>query len=140
MANRQNSTIENTRKNHLLTNRSIGEPEKKIPGALAGATEDYTQLTKKKSERKDTPNRKRSAMSKYAKPAHKAVSRCLGYALTLGFDEYRALGFALILRRHLSAEERAGLAFAALCSLDEHHAYAVASTAIFHVYDGEVWT
>jgi hypothetical protein len=79
-------------------------------------------------------------MSKFAKGAHKAVSRCLGYALTLGFDEYRALGFAVILRKHLSAEERAGLAFAALSSLDEHHAYAVASAAIFHVYDGEVWS
>lgn len=80
----------------------------------------------------------RSAMSKWAKPAHKAVARAIGYALTLGIDSGRALGLATIFAARLSDEEKAGLAYAALMSMNEDHAYAVATLAIYGVWNGEV--
>lgn len=76
-------------------------------------------------------------MSKWAKPAHKAVARALGYALTLGVDGDRSAALAMIFAAKLTEQERAGIAYAALRSMDEDHAYQIASFAIFGVWNGE---
>ncbi len=78
-------------------------------------------------------------MSMYAKDAHKRVSRSLGYALTLGTTAAWH-GLTIILMSRLSEAERAGLAFAALNSLSEDHAYMTASAALFGTLPGEVVT
>ncbi|KKL88532.1 hypothetical protein LCGC14_1923740 [marine sediment metagenome] len=59
-------------------------------------------------------------MARYGKSAHKAVSRMIGYTLTLGdTDAFFALSDLLSLR--LSDFERAGLAYAALMALSPEH-------------------
>ena len=76
-------------------------------------------------------------MSKYAKDAHKRVARGLGCVLTLG-TESAWHGLTIILMARLSKAERASLAFAALNSLSEDHAYMTASVALFGTLHGEV--
>ena len=70
----------------------------------------------------------KNAMSLFAKPSHKAVARAIGYALTLG-DEAAWHGLTIVLMARLSDQERAALAFAALMSLSDEHASAVAEVA-----------
>ena len=61
---------------------------------------------------------KPSLMSKLMQPAYKKVSRCVGYALTLGDDDgWQAL--AEILAARLTQSERMALGYAAFCSVDE---------------------
>lgn len=69
-------------------------------------------------------------MSRFAKDGHKRVARCLGYALTLATPQ-AWLDLSLILMARLSKAERAGLAYAALISLNPDDAHDVASLAIF---------
>ena len=89
------------------------------PGALAGASGVALKPA----------NPTRSAMSKHAKPSHKAVARSLGYALTLG-DRQAWATFCLSAYRKLTAQERAALAYASLMSLDEGQARIVAEAAL----------
>ncbi|WP_099828232.1 hypothetical protein [Oceaniglobus indicus] len=79
----------------------------------------------------------RNAMSLYAKPAHKAVARMVGYVLTLG-DSASWHGLTMVLIARLSDTERAALAYAALNSLDDADAYKTASVALFGTLNGEV--
>ena len=60
-------------------------------------------------------------MSLYAEKAHKRIARMVGYALTLGTYEAWA-GASVVIRAHLTAEERAALAWSALNALDTHEA------------------
>lgn len=79
-------------------------------------------------------NRKKgkSAVSQYGDPLHKRVARCIGYALTLGPDNFDAWsGLALILAARLNRKERAALAYAALSSMPEDEAYRTASLVLF---------
>ena len=70
-----------------------------------------------------------NAMSRYAKRAHKAVARAIGYALTLGdASSWDKLTSLLILR--LSDAERAALAYSSLRSLCAEHAALVVEAAI----------
>ncbi len=70
-----------------------------------------------------------NAMSLYAKRAHKAVARAIGYALTLGdASSWDKLTLLLILR--LSDAERAALAYSSLRSLSAEHAALVVEAAI----------
>lgn len=62
-------------------------------------------------------SRKTNAMALYAKPAHKAAARMLGYVLTLG-DSGGWSDFATLLAARLATEERAELAFASLRTLE----------------------
>lgn len=64
-------------------------------------------------------------MCELAKPGHKRAARMLGFAFALGNFEGWA-GAALVLRAHLAATERAALAWAALRSLEDEDAKAVA--------------
>lgn len=68
-------------------------------------------------------------MSKWAKGEHKKVARCIGYALTLG-TEAAWHGLTIVLMARLSDQERAALAFAAMMSLSDEHASAVAEVAV----------
>ncbi len=80
----------------------------------------------------------RSAMSKWAKPAHKRVARAIGYVLTLGLTGDRAAGLARIFSALLTEDEKAGIAYAALRSMEDHDAaYQVGSIALFGTYRGE---
>ncbi len=88
----------------------------------------------KHSQFKQAP---RSAMSLFAKPAHKKMARALGYALTLG-TAAAWHGLTIVLINRLTTAERTGLAFAALKSLDDDQAYQTASLAIFGTSKGEV--
>lgn len=72
---------------------------------------------------------RRSAMSKWAKPQHKASARALGYALTLATHE-GWWKFALILRARLTVQERAALAFIALQALDYDDACVTADAVL----------
>jgi hypothetical protein len=66
---------------------------------------------------------------RYAKRAHKAVARAIGYALTLGdASSWDKLTLLLILR--LSDAERAALAYSSLRSLSADHAALVVEAAI----------
>ena len=67
-------------------------------------------------------------MSKHAKPSHKAVSRSLGYALTLN-DRQAWATFCLTAYRKLTLPERLGMAYAALIALNEADAQIVAEAA-----------
>jgi hypothetical protein len=62
------------------------------------------------------PASNRSAMSKWAKPAHKAAARAFGYALTLD-DEAGWSGLSVVMLARLSDRERVALAWAVLTSL-----------------------
>ncbi|WP_323772395.1 hypothetical protein [Antarctobacter sp.] len=80
----------------------------------------------------------RSAMSKWAKPAHKRVARAIGYVLTLGLTGDRAADLTLIFSALLSEDEKAGIAYAALRSMEDHDtAYQVGSIALFGTFKGE---
>ena len=59
-----------------------------------------------------------NAMTLYAKPGHKSVSRGVGCALTRGTAD-AWLGLVTVLRGRLSDDERAALAFAALKPLGD---------------------
>lgn len=77
----------------------------------------------------NTPKRQSNAMSLYAKPAHKAVARSIGYALTTGDAQGWAAHTAVLLLR-LSDVERAALAYAALQSLHIDHEAPVIAAAL----------
>ncbi|WP_417210003.1 hypothetical protein [Antarctobacter sp.] len=62
-------------------------------------------------------------------PAHKRLSKMLGYTLTLGGAEAWS-GFSDVAAARLSTEERAALAYAALRSLHPDHAELTARAAI----------
>lgn len=91
------------------------------PGALAGATgaELHTIGIVPKGYRKAGP----SAMSLYAKDAHKRACRMIGYALTLN-DPLMWNQTAAILGHRLTSMELASLAYAAMSALqaDEREA------------------
>lgn len=75
-------------------------------------------------------------MARFGKAAHKKVSRSIGYALTLGTTAaWHSLTVILIAR--LTEAERAGLAYAALRSLDKDNAYDVATLAVFGTVTAE---
>jgi len=78
---------------------------------------------------KHTLARGQSAMSKYAKDAHKRSARMLGYALTMG-DSLGWQGFRKVISARLTETERAGLAFAALSSLPEESALKVVEAVL----------
>ncbi len=63
------------------------------------------------------------------KPAHKRMSRMLGYCLTLGTAEAWA-GFSLAAAVRLDATERAALGFATLNSLDAEQARMTAAASL----------
>ncbi len=75
------------------------------------------------------PQLNKSAMSKYAKPAHKRAARLLGYALTLGNGATWWM-FAALISIILTSKERAALAFMALNALDYDEAVMVADEAL----------
>ncbi|WP_424991452.1 hypothetical protein [Fluviibacterium sp. S390] len=68
-------------------------------------------------------------LKKYMRPAYKSISRALGYSLTLGTSEAWA-AFSTIAAHRLSLEDRAGMAFATLSSLDPAQAEQVAAAAL----------
>jgi hypothetical protein len=61
-----------------------------------------------------------TAMSEFIKPAHKAVARSIGYALTLGDRKGWGMFTAIALLR-LDDAERIGMTYAALQSLNPDH-------------------
>ncbi|WP_282062138.1 hypothetical protein [Roseobacter litoralis] len=71
----------------------------------------------------------RNAMQRFGKPAHKAVARSVGYALTLA-DEPSWNKLTIILTLRLTDEERAAFAFASLQSLNAQHAVLVEEAAL----------
>lgn len=122
------SPIETIGENNALPNRDDGGQTKE--NAASEATEHGVKWceTVQKSHKQNTPKRGRSAMSKWAKGEHKKVARAIGYALTLG-TESAWHGLTIVLMARLSDEERAALAYAALTSLGDEHASAVAEVA-----------
>lgn len=126
LANCDFLAVDNKAENRDLANLSpLSENEN--PGALAGATGAISSdlAISPASYRKPDG----SAMSRHAKPSHKAMARSLGYALTLG-DRQAWATFCLTAYRKLTAHERAALAYAALMSLDEDEAQLVAEAAL----------
>ncbi|MFD1193344.1 hypothetical protein ACFQ3C_01500 [Seohaeicola saemankumensis] len=71
----------------------------------------------------------RNALSEYANPKHKAATRSLGYALTLG-DEASWRGLIIVLMSRLTIEERAALAFSTLRSMGPDEAAMTAKAAL----------
>lgn len=129
LANPAKSPIDNTGKKDCLTNLFRASLAKKNPDALTGATGATVLEKRDVSHTDDTPKPGRNAMSLYAKDAHKAVARMVGYALTLGdSDSYLALSDVLALR--LTDQERAGLAYAALRALDTDNAENIAAAVL----------
>lgn len=128
LANRQKITTDNIHEKDGLTNRSgiVSTKENAASSAKDSGVKSAYEAAKLPAQ--DTPKRGRSAMSKWAKSEHKKVARCIGYALTLG-DEAAWHGLTIVLMARLSDEERAALAFAALMSLSDDHASAVAEVA-----------
>jgi hypothetical protein len=61
-----------------------------------------------------------TAMSEFIKPAHKAVARSIGYALTTGDNDGWGMFTTVVLLR-LDDAERAGMTYAALRSLHPDH-------------------
>jgi hypothetical protein len=61
-----------------------------------------------------------TAMSEFIKPAHKAVARSIGYALTTGDSKGWSMFTAIVLLR-LDDAERTEMAYAALRSLHPDH-------------------
>lgn len=112
-----------------MPNRDDGGQTKE--NAASEATEHGVKWceTEQKSHEDNTPKRGRSAMSKWAKPAHKKTARAIGYALTLG-DEAAWHGLTIVLMARLSDEERAAMAFAALMSLSDEHKAAVCDAVL----------
>ena len=110
----------------------------KNPGATAIASGAKDVVEAGQLRAKNTPTTSKNAMSKWAKPAHKRVARAIGYVLTLGFSGDRAAGLATIFATLLTDEEKAGLAYAALRSMeDQNAAYQTTSLALFGTYKGE---
>lgn len=111
---------------------NVLEPTKKNAAPMTGGaafnrTEESNSPYQNCCEN-NTPKRVRGAMSKWAKDRHKKVARAIGFALTLG-TESAWHGITIVLMARLSDEERAALAFAALMSLSDEHAAAVAEAA-----------
>jgi len=77
----------------------------------------------------DNRPKSRSALSLYAKDGHRRAARSFGYALTLGTSD-AWLDFATIIGARLTDQERAGLAYAALRSLDDETHARVVEAAI----------
>ena len=119
------------------SNQLAAETSKENPGALAGATGAQKNKKAAKLRTNNTPKGTKSAMLKWAKPAHKRVARAIGFFLTLGITGDRAAGLATIFAARLTEDERAGIAYAALRSMSEDNAYQVANIAIFGVWNGE---
>ncbi|MCG7630667.1 hypothetical protein MHM88_22940, partial [Epibacterium sp. MM17-32] len=94
-----------------------------------GKSNAYKAFVKPKTGA-DKAKNTRSAMSRFAKDGHKRVCRCLGYALTLATPK-AWVDLSVILTVRLSKAERAGLAYAALISMDADDAHDVASLALF---------
>lgn len=134
LTNLSERSIENIQENDCLTNL-IGAKK----NAASAVTDNGVKSDKKAANFRgnDTPKRRRSAMSLYGKDAHKWVAKAIGYALNLG-TESAWRGLTIVLMARLSDEERAALAFAALSSLSDDHAYLTASVALYGVLDGEV--
>ena len=70
-----------------------------------------------------------SSIRKYASAAHRKIAKVIGLAL-IANDSHAWLQVKLLLRVHLSAQERAALAFAAMSSLDKDQRAAVARSTI----------
>ena len=70
-----------------------------------------------------------SSIRKYASAAHRKIAKVIGLAL-IANDSHAWLQVKLLLRVHLSAHERAALAFAAMSSLDKDQRAAVARSTI----------
>lgn len=138
---RQRFGIENLGKKSGLTNQKMGVGANENPGARAGATGADTSKEAHRLRGKNSRKARRSAMSQFAKAAHKRVARMMGLCLTLGTHQQEVWdGLSVVLVAHLTAEERAAIAFAALRSLDDHNAYLTASVVLFGTLDGEVVT
>ncbi len=112
------------------------EAENENPGTLAGATGAQCVETIQKSRPQNTPKRGRSAMSKWGKPAHKAIARAVGYALTLA-TEYGWHQLSAILMMRLTKRELVALALAVLNALDDETVYRLASVRLYGVLNGE---
>ncbi len=98
-----------------------------VPGATVHGVHSKEKASRLSAEY--TAKRGFNAMSKFAKPAHKAVARIVGYALTIG-DADGWLDVAAILPARLTDAERAALAYAALRSLTPEQAELVAATLL----------
>jgi hypothetical protein len=98
------------------------------PTAPGRAIEDKLDAKQDLAVKEEKRKKAKNAMSLFAKPVHKAVARAIGYALTLG-DEAAWHGLTIVLMARLSERERAALAYAALMSLSDAHAAAVAEVA-----------
>ena len=70
-----------------------------------------------------------SSIRKYSSAAHRKIAKVIGLAL-IANDSHAWLQVKLLLRVHLSAQERAALAFAAMSSLDKDQRAAVARSTI----------
>ena len=70
-----------------------------------------------------------SSIRKYASAAHRKIAKVIGLAL-IANDSHAWLQVKLLLRVHLSAQERAALAFAAMSSLEKDQRAAVARSTI----------
>lgn len=115
-----------------------GEPWRTLPGQVPqhfnltnpekAQTENKQEFSRLANAKK--PSVSRSAMSRFAKNGHKRVCRSLGYALTLATPQ-SWLDLSAILALRLTKAERAGLAYAALISMDAEDAHDVASLALF---------
>jgi hypothetical protein len=70
-----------------------------------------------------------SSIRKYASAAHRKIAKVIGLAL-ISNDSHAWLQVKLLLRVHLSAQERSALAFAAMSSLDKDQRAAVARSTI----------
>ena len=70
-----------------------------------------------------------SSIRKYASAAHRKIAKVIGLAL-IANDSHAWLQVKLLLRVHLSAQERAALAFVAMSSLDKEQRAAVARSII----------
>ena len=104
---------------------------RKTKNAVPGATVHGVHSKEKASQlpAKHTAKSGFNAMSKFAKPAHKAVARMVGYALTLDTADGWS-GLAFVLTARLAETERAALAYAALRALDQEQAELVAATVL----------
>ncbi len=75
---------------------------------------------------------KKSAMSRYARPAHKRAARALGFALTLGTEPDWWV-FSALINRLLTDQEKTALAYFALMAMDEHQTQITAEAALWSV-------
>ena len=113
--------------------RLYEKPDKKaiskgsVPADSSEKTQNGTGTRSNEWHKTDTgsstpvPLTSRQSFGKVVAPAHKLMSRMLGYCLTLDTAEAWS-GFRIIAAARLSETERAALAFSALNSLDPDHA------------------